>query len=608
MRKVLLIVFTGVTAHARAESLPIMQAEPLVVTATRVPTPADDVLQSVTTLQRATLTTLAQPDALHALQDAAGFESAQTGGLGTLGGIFLRGTDSDQTLVLIDGIRVNAPTDGGVPLNHVPVEALERVELVRGNVSSLYGSQAIGGVIQLFSASERHEPGGSLTAAAGSQHTSKVAARAAGGNTTHFAFGAGYLTTDGFSAVRAREIPSFTTRIEDLDDDAYRNANVRANFTHAWNAKHELRGSVLHTRARTEFDGSFENRTLSELSVFALHSIDAFTDAWTSRLTLGQADNDARNFLDDASTSRFETRNRQLTWQNEIRVAPDQLVLAGFEWLRQSVDSTTAYDEKTRRVESPFVGYYLKRGAFSAQISARHDRYSDIDDATSGRLSLGYEVSPALRLRAGIASAFKAPTFDDLYFPLFGNPALHPERARSIEAGLRRSFEDGGFIDVGLFSNRLRELITFDGQLSKPVNVERAKSIGVELAYAKQVLGLQLRASATWQDPKNETTGERLLRRARLFGSLSLRYEAPRGAVQLRLRASDAREDNSFDFTRRVRLGGYAVADLYGEYALLKRTRLQLSVQNLLDKDYERAHGYHVAPRSVVLQLAHDWR
>jgi vitamin B12 transporter len=591
--------------HAHAENPPIFQAEPLIVTATRVPTPSTDLLQSTTSLERGPLDTSPRLDALHALDGTAGFESVQTGGLGTLGGIFLRGTDSDQTLVLIDGIRVNAPTDGGVPLNNVPLDAIERVELVRGNVSSLYGSQAIGGVIQLFTQSERASEGANVSAALGSLHTGKTAARVSGGNeTTRFGFGASYLTTDGFSAVRQREIPSFTTRVEDLDDDAYRNASVHANVSHAWSANHELRASVLHTQARTEFDGSFENRTRSELTVFALNSVDALADNWTSRLTIGQAGNIARNSLDAQATSRFATKNRQVTWQHELRLTPGQTALAGLEWLRQSVDSTTAYDQVTRRVTSPFAGYYLKLGTFSAQLSARHDRYSDVASASTGRLSLGYEVSPGLHLRAGVASAFKAPTFDDLYFPGFGNPSLKPERARSIEAGVRYQLGGQGYIDASASSNRLRELITFDGQLLKPLNVERAKIDSVELTIAREMLGLQVSASATWQDARNDTTGARLLRRARWFGAVKAVAPMARGSVHLRLRTSGAREDNSFDFTRRVSLGGYALVDVWADYALSKDTRLELSLGNVLDKDYEQAHGYNVAPRTLLLQVS----
>ena len=377
-----------------------------------------------------------------------------------------------------------------------------------------------------------------------------------------------------------------------------------ANLAHTWSANHELRASVLHTRARTEFDGSFENRALSELTVFALNSVDALSESWTSRLTLGQAESLARNSLDSTATSRFATKNQQLTWQNELRLTPDQTLLAGFEWLRQSVDSTTAYDQVTRRVTSPFAGYYFKRGAVSAQFSARHDRYSDVDSATSGRLSLGYEVSVRTRLRVGIASAFKAPTFDDLYFPGFGNAALKPERARSIEAGLRYQLGDHGYLDAAVFSNRLRDLITFDGQLLKPINVDRAKSDGVELTFAREVFGLQLRASATWQDARNVTTDERLLRRARWFGSVSALAPMARGSVQLRLRTSGAREDNSFDFTRRVRLAGYPVADVWADYAFSKNTRLEVSLENMFDKDYEQAHGYNVTPRTLLVRLS----
>ncbi len=608
MRLLFCASFCLITSQAHAEELPVLHSEPLVVTATRLPAARANPLQSVTILERESLAAVPQADALHTLDGAAGFESAQTGGLGTLGGIFLRGTDSDQTLVLIDGIRVNSPTDGGVPLNHIPLDAVERIELVRGNVSSLYGSQAIGGVIQLFThGNELKDARAAVSAGLGSLNSVRGHAEVnAGTKDTRFGLAGSYLTTDGYSAVRAREIPSFTTRAEDLDDDAYRNATLRANLAHSWRPDHELSASVLHTQARTEFDGSFENRTLSELTVLALNSADKLAEHWTSRLTLGQASNIARNALDATSTSRFATKNQQLTWTNEFRLDPAQTLLAGFEWLRQSVDSTTAYDQVKRRVSSPFAGYYLKRGAFAAQITARHDRYSDITAATTGRLALGYDVTPALQLRAAIASAFKAPSFDDLYFPLFGNPDLAPERARSIEAGVRAEFENNDYLEIGAFSNRLRDLITFDAQLSKPINVERARTDGLEVVFAKHIGGLQLRASATWQDPKNQTTGERLLRRARYFGALSLRAPHAKGSIQFRLRGSGAREDNSFDFTRRVRLGGYAVTDLWADYAFSKRTRLAVSLDNALDKDYEQAHGYNVMPRMLLVQLTHD--
>jgi vitamin B12 transporter len=593
-----------ILSDVRAEQLPIAVAEPLVVTATRIPTAADQALQPVAVVTREAIEHTPTPDALMLLRAEPGFENARNGGVGAFGSVFLRGTESDQTLVLIDGIRINSVTDGGAPLTHVMLGNVERAELVRGNVSSLYGSQAIGGVIALFTGAGLAQPGATLSAGLGSLGTGQGGLRINGGTgATRYKFAASYLGTDGFSSIRAREIPApFFTRVEDLDDDGYRNATFNAAVSHTWEAGHELSASVLETNARTEFDGVDENRTRQRLSVFALNSVNALTSTWTSRLTLGQAANRARNFLDALDTGHFNTRNQQLTWQNEVQLTPSHTVLAGLEWLRQKVDSTRAYEKTKRRVTSPFLGYYWRSSALSAQVSLRHDRYSDVENATSGRLSLGYALSPRVRLRAGVASAFKAPTFDDQYFPGFSNPALRPERARSVEAGVQLHWESAQ-LDLQAFSNRSRDLITFDFNLvsPKPINVNRAENDGIEITLSKNFGALKIHANATWQDPRDRDSGERLLRRAKRFGALGFETPVGRATVRLQILASGPRED----FARP--LGGYAVVDGSVQYPLTKHTRLQFLAENLFDKDYELAAGYNVTPQRFLVELTHSF-
>jgi vitamin B12 transporter len=230
------------------------------------------------------------------------------------------------------------------------------------------------------------------------------------------------------------------------------------------------------------------------------------------------------------------------------------------------------------------------------QLNVRQDRYSDFGSANTWLAAYGYRITDAWRVSASASTGFNAPTFNDLYFPFGGNPALRPERVKSAELGLQYAVQGQEF-RATLFQNRFTDLIASDLFFNR-VNIGKARTRGIELTYQGRVLGTDVNAAVTSQDPRDLDTGTRLRRRAATLAQLSANRDVGPWQWGGRVRYSGARDDAPF------RLGGYAVADLTAGYKVSKELRLFGRIENLFDRDYETVYGYRQAGRGVYVGLA----
>lgn len=578
-----------------------------VVTATRIEQPLRNALNHTTVLTQEDIVASQAVDVPTLLQTLAGVETYQSGGVGKQSSLFLRGANSNQVLVLLDGVRINSATTGSTATDQLMLDQIERIEVVRGNVSSLYGSEAIGGVIQVFTKRGKGAPALEMSGGLGTHGTQKLAAGLGGKmDATDFNVQLSGFKTDGVSAIKSSIVPAVNP-----DKDGYRNSSVSANVRHAFNANHSVVASVFQSRGRVKFDDAFAlpadvNSSTSELSKFALASEHRVADIWLSKLQWAQGSDDLKTYLNglpEPFGGYVKTQNRQLGWQNEIALGANHLLLAGMENLRQKVSSDTAYSQTERRIQAVFTGYTGNYDAHQVQANVRQDRYSDFGVANTGLLGYGYTLTSALRITANASTAFKAPTFTDLYGPVFwgSNAKLQAERSRHAEIGVHYS-ADGQQLDAVYFTSRTHDLIAADNKFVLQ-NIKSARNDGLELNYGGRFGDTAVKFAATLQNPRDSQTGQALLRRARSFAHVGVTQKMAAWQLGGELQYSAGRMDADILSGARTSLSGYSVVNLTAKYALQKSLALSVSVSNVFNRDYMIAHGYNTLGRTLFVGL-----
>jgi vitamin B12 transporter len=593
-------------AQAATDSL-----DEVVVTATRTEQALTQTLSHTTVITRKDIETSQAADVPSLLKNLAGVEVYQSGGIGKQSSLFLRGTNSNHTLVLIDGVRVSSATSGATAIDQLMLDQVNRIEVVRGNVSSLYGSDAIGGVIQIFTRRGKGEPSFNGSIGAGSHNTQRASAGFGGeAASTAFNLQVSKYKTDGVSAIN----PALATNVNP-DKDGYDNTSASVNVGYDFNADHHLSASLFETTGDVQSDNSgfFANAadvhtSRAKLSKQSLESVNRFTDFWESHLTLAQGLDDLKSYTNGTSSSSFKTQSDQLAWQNKFRMGESNSLLFGLEGLNQRVSGSTAFSRTERTSGSVFVGYTGNYGAQQVQLNLRSDKYSDFGKANTWLLGYGFDFTEALRMTASLATAYKAPTFNDMYYPLSfgyqGNPNLQPEHSRNNELGVHY-VEQGQRVDLVYFDNHIRDLIVINNTYTTMINLNEARSDGVELAYNGQFGDTGLRLAATRQNPRDVQTGQTLLRRAKDFSSVGVTRQLAALKVGGEWQHSGERADSDINTFSRTTLAAYDVVNLTANYALDKHFDLSARVDNLFNKDYMLAHGYNTLGRTLFVGLSY---
>ena len=607
-----LVVALPAAQTTHAEELPVFIGDEIVVTPTRAPQKLSDTLAATTVLTRKDIDASGAIDLPTLLQGLAGMEISQTGGFGSQTAVRLRGAEADHTLVLVDGLRMNSVSAGTTAIEHLPLDEIERIEIVRGNVSSVYGSEAIGGVVRIFTRQGKGEmkPRVELTAGTdnfGQLHTS-IGGELQPGLSLHF--GAGYTHSGGFSAIKKQFIPApWVFDPADADDDKSSNTHFNLRLAHQINERLSWGLSALQSRADVDYDGSFSNHAKQILAGYSLFLEGKPTDLWNTKLTLGRStdelDNDWKGLF---STGRYHTRINQLHWENTLAMGRHTFRF-GAEAQDLKLNSDQVYSQVERRSVSAYAGVGVKLGDHDIDLSLRRDNYSDFGGHTTGRLAYGYAVTPAIKLHGAVGTAFKAPTFNDLYlnYPpfYFSNPNLDPERAKSAEIGLTYA-TNGQFIQATLFTSRTKDMVVIDPvTFSTTVNLDESRNHGLELSWNGKLAGLDARAALTLQNPEDARTGQALLRRAQRFGSFALSDKIGKFGWRAEVIASGSHPDVHVANFTRTNVPGYANLNFSGDYVLAKDWKLAGRVINALDADYSLVHGYATPGRQFRLELAY---
>ena len=588
----------------------------VVVTATRTAVDVDTSLAPVEVIDRAAIERSQARSLPDLLQGRAGVSISNQGGAGKLSTMFLRGTESDHVVVLVDGIRIGSATSGLVSLQNLPLALVERVEIVRGPRSSLYGSEAIGGVIQIFTRRNGDAGYAPRLHVGGGSHGAHEAGIGFGGRGERAWFGADYefRRTEGFNSCNVA-IPDpfaggcFISAPEpDLDGYIQNALALRAgiDLDDAW----QLSALALRSEGENDFDGDYTNRSETVQQVVGGSVRWKPSDTAQLKLTAGRNVDASEQFKDGAGLGYFDTDRDSASLQGDFDIGRQQLLSVGLDWLRDRVDGNVVYEESERANHAAFAQYQARFAAGTAavqslQASVRRDDNQQFGGHTTGSVAWGLEFAAGWRLGAGFGTAFKAPTFNELYYPFFGNPDLRPEQSESAELGLGWS-TDRLELRIDTFQTTVDDLIAFDAAIGLPDNIERARMRGAELGFDADIARWQLAGSISWLDTESLTglqAGNELPRRARH----SARLDLDRAFGDFRVGVTGVAQGDRYDDVANTRrLPGYATVDLRAEYAFSDAMTLQGRLANVFDRDYETVSFYNQPGREWFLTLRYS--
>jgi vitamin B12 transporter len=600
-------------SHAQTQSLP-----ETVVTATRVAQPVTDVIADVSIISRETLDLAGQTSLREILAQQPGVQFTSNGSYRSSTGLFLRGASSSQTIVLIDGIRVGSATSGTASLENIPLARIERIEILRGAASALYGPDAVGGVIQIFTREPTAGMNIEVTAGLGTDGQAQAGMSLRGTTgAIGYSVGVSHERASGISVINNPAANSFNP-----DKDGFSTTSIDARLVGKLNRDHDLTLSLLNSKSDHQFDGTpFPNpagltrltsdaHAKPELTQTSLKWDARWLPDWKSTVLVGKSQDDSISEYFRISDgvlggrSKFNTNRDQLSWQNDISFDADLLTLL-LETRSEKVDSSTAYTVSKREIDSAMVSYALNRKSWNALLVARRDHNSQFGSFSNWSLSGGYRLNDSLRAVGSLGTSFQAPTFNQLYFPGFGNSALQPQENRAAELGLKYDREAVALSAV-LYRNNI------EGFINPATNVQSSRAVlsGLTLSGNLTSGATQYALSYDYADPRSfstnpSTNNQRLVRVAKHV--LNARVTQKLGEVSVfgEMKLSSDREDSRVNFAPgRDVLAGYGVLNLGANWSVRKDLALQARVNNVTDKQYTLANTYSMPGRNVFVSLA----
>ena len=598
---------------ALACALPVLaqQAEPLllaqnsrapalsetVVTATRVATRADELTSEVVVIDRQAIERSAGRTLPEVLARTASVQMSSNGGRGKTSSVFIRGTEARHTILLIDGVRYGSATAGTPAWDNIPVEMIERIEVLKGPASAMYGADAVGGVVQIFTrkGAKGLHPYASLTL--GSDSFRELSAGLRGGqDNVRYALGVSHQNDKGFSSTN----PGVPFGNYNPDRDGFNQKSLTASLDWQFAKDWKLTTGMVYSDGTSHFDDGPDVDTRSALrtNIARVGVEGRVAPNWTTRLNYNHSV-DRNNALVSASPFNipglFQTTQDQWTWQNDI-LTSFATVVAGVDTLQQKVDSSTVYSVTQRRINGVFAGLNGAAQGHSWQLNARRDDNSQFGGSTTGYAGYGYQFAPQWRAHAGYGTSFVAPSFNQLYWPDYGNTLLQPEEGKNLELGIDWT-QGNHHVKLVHFDNKIRGFITSG---KAPVNLPRARIDGWTLGYDGSFDALTLRAAVDALDPRNELNGKQLPRRAKSQITLGADYRVGAwnfGAAVLQM-------GKRFDDAANTKpLASYTTLDLHADYAVSRDWAVLAKLNNVGDRAYETALGYNQPGRQFFVTL-----
>ncbi|WP_287876253.1 MULTISPECIES: TonB-dependent receptor domain-containing protein [Acidovorax] len=610
LRPCVLAVLSFVSAHAaQAQPLaaPVLLAQnarmpslqDTVVTATRTEQPLADLVADVSIVDRETIEGSGATGLADVLARLPGIEISRNGGVGNATSIFLRGAETRYTAVYVDGVRVDSQAgSGGASWEAIPLSMIDRVEVLRGPAAAVYGSDAIAGVVQIFTKKGEAGVAPYVGVGAGSYRTWRTEAGVSGASgQVDYALGLTREISKGFDATTK------ANKNNNPDRDGYQTTSANARLGLQINAAHRIEGTLLYSDSNSGYDAS---KTADDHSLRRLHALGLNWQAqWSGNYKTRLSVTDSKDrYQTTPSPYLTDTQLRGYLFQNEWRYGAHQFS-AALE--RREDHLVNAPIDRSRAQNALALGYGLHSGAHTLQLNARHDDDSDFGGKSTGSAAYGYEFVKNWRATASAGTAFRAPT---LYqrFSMYGDATLQPETSRNVELGLKW-LQGASSFSATVYRNKVSNLINFVSGTgpcpggSGPFpgcygNVGQARYEGLTLAGSTRVGQVQLRGSVDFQNPKNLDTGKLLARRSRHHASFGADTLVAGWTLGGEVQASGQRYD---DVANKTRLGGYALFNLYASTRLARDYQLVARLDNLADKNYTLANGYATLGRMLYV-------
>jgi vitamin B12 transporter len=581
----------------------------MVVTATRSETPRKQLSKASTVYTRNDIERLQVKTLPELLRGTTGLDMTQTGGIGKQTSVFMRGTNADHVLVLVDGIKVGSATLGSTPFEFVPIDQVERVEIIRGPQSSLYGSEAVGGVIQIFTrkGGDSETPKFSLDAGGGSYDTYRVAGNVNGKwQNSWYSLGASSIGTEGINA-RQPFLDTFSKRIiqPDRDRDGYQNTAMNARAGHRFDNNAEVEASFIRAEGDTEYDSNFGGDHAEFMNqTIALSGNMDIVDNWHTTLRLGQSHDENNTFLpNNTFDSRFNSTRWNASWLNEIALTDEHKLTLGSDYRLDEIESTSKYTENYRYDVGVFGEYH---GQFFdnqfVNASVRWDKNEQFGNYVTGNVGWRANWDYGISTFANFGNAFKAPSFNDLYFPNFGNRNLKPEESTSVEVGLAGNHGWGQW-ELRAYHTNIDNLITPTRDFTTAENIGKSQIDGLEAEIGTQWQGWNAKLNMTMLNPEIRETNKRLPRRA----DKTLSFDLSRSFGQFDLGANVMAQDYRYnDPENAIKVAGYVTVDLRAAYHINKNWLLSAKLNNLLDKNYQTVDTYNQQGMNYFLSIHYN--
>jgi vitamin B12 transporter len=591
--------------------------DPVVVSGTREPETLGRSASDIVVIDSATIRATTADSVEDLIRRVAGMQLARNGGPAQSSGYFIRGASTNSTVVLVDGVRVGSATLGQAEFEALGLAQIDHIEVLRGPASSLYGADAVGGVVQIFTrrGSGPARWGGGAEIGGYDSARGDVSASGAVG-AWDYALSLGIEKSAGVSAIAPND--QFGNFNPDRDGFRRKSGDVNVGFAPAQG--HRIGVHLLETKLNAQYDSSeflpptfaqdaspdFRNHLTTRVA--SLDYRGTPMRAWTMTVQGSSAVDD----LTSGGTvlSRFVTRREQATWQNAFEFAPDQQLLLAYEHQVERASADAFAGELSRRNDGIVGGYSGRFAGTTLQADVRHDDNSDYGSHTTGRAGVAVEVAHGVKLRALAGTSFRAPTFNDLFYPGFGVPTVRPERGESIEAGAAWQSDEAS-VSATVYRNNVRDLIVFqpDRTFCPPdpaydfgcaANVGRARLQGATIAASGRWRGFDLRANVDFLDATDADTGVRLPRRAAHQENVGADYVTGPWRFGAALLFVGSRPDNG------IVLGGYGIVDLRVAWQPRKAWRIEAKLNNALDHQVEPVRDYRGLGRQAWLGVRYD--
>lgn len=590
--------------------IPVKELDQVVVTAARAPQLEQDVVGDITVINQNELAKAGQNSVAEILARQPGIEFYNSGGPQTVTSVSIRGANPNQTLVLLNGMRINSSISGGVNWNAIDPASIERIEIIRGAASSLYGSDAIGGVINIITQKDTtDQPTQFYGSVGGGSYKTIKSNVGLDGAANGFAYNlnVSYAKSKGFNATNKNNPFSYYD-----DKDGYHSNAITGALSYEWANDQRIGVNAYNSYINGDFDaGEFspEAFTQTRQQSYDVYSKNRLAANWLSTLTFGLSKEQSTT---PVHSNKFSTLQRQYSWQNDVTLTDNQDISLIAERLEERITHSTAYTGTQRNTNSFAAIYRADFGPHNLQASVRNDNISSYGNRTTGGLAYDFALTPTWTIGAAANTGFKAPSFSDLYYPLDwgfqGNPNLKPEKSRNIEAHL--GYDDGtSQFKATVFQNKISDLI--DGYVCNDffectaMNVNKATIRGVSLYGAHDFGDINLWTSADFFNPKDDSTGKQLTHRAKQNIKAGVQYQWQALDLGAEYQYTSKRFDDPAN-TEARRLGSYSLVNLTAGYAIHKNLDAHLRWNNIFDKSYQNTYGYNMPGSNVFLNFS--WR